>query len=91
MPKAPTKLSTRKVNNFITDSLFKVSLATAVIGSTIARDGPRPTVVSDREEVPDPAREALDKPHLDAGELEREIGDSEEWDEASEDEGSEEP
>ncbi len=41
--------------------------------------------MSDREEVPDPAREALDEPHLDAEELEREIGDSEEWDEASED------
>jgi hypothetical protein len=91
MPKAPTKLSTRKFNNFITDSLLKVSLAAAVIGSTIARDGPRPTVVSDREEVPDPAREALDKPHLDAEELEREIGDSEEWDEASDDDGKEEP
>jgi hypothetical protein len=49
------------------------------------------SVVSDREEVPDPAREALDEPHLDAEELEREIGDSEEWDEASEDGGKEEP
>jgi hypothetical protein len=48
------------------------------------------SVVSDREEVPDPAREALDEPHLDAKELEREIGDSEEWDEASEDGGGEE-
>jgi hypothetical protein len=47
--------------------------------------------VSDREEVPDPAREALDEPHLDAEDLEREIGDSEEWDEASEDDGKEEP
>jgi hypothetical protein len=91
MPKAPTKLSTRKFSNLITDSLSKVSLATAVIGSTISRDGPRPTVVSDPEEVPDPAREALDEPHLDAEELEREIGDSEEWDEASEDDGKEEP
>jgi hypothetical protein len=48
------------------------------------------TAVSDREEVPDPAREALDEPRLDAEELEREIGDSEEWDEASEDGGSKE-
>jgi hypothetical protein len=49
------------------------------------------TAVSDREEAPDPAREALDEPRLHAEELEREIGDSEEWDEASEDDGSEEP
>jgi hypothetical protein len=48
-------------------------------------------VVSDREEVPNPAREALDEPPLDAKDLEREIGDSEEWDEASEDDGSKEP
>jgi hypothetical protein len=48
------------------------------------------SVVSDREEVPDPAREVLDEPHLDAEELEREIGDSEEWDEASADDGKEE-
>jgi len=33
---------------------------------------------------PDPAREALDEPPLTAEELEREIGDSEVWDEASE-------
>jgi hypothetical protein len=49
------------------------------------------TLVSDREELPDPAREALDEPRLDAEELEREIGDSEEWDEATEDDGKEEP
>jgi hypothetical protein len=36
--------------------------------------------------MPDPARRALDEPRLDAEELEREIGDSEEWDEASQDE-----
>ena len=36
-------------------------------------------------ELADPATEALDKPHLDAEDLEREIGDSEAWDEASED------
>jgi hypothetical protein len=64
-----------------------------VVGSKIA-DMAGATVVSDREEVPDPAREALDQPRLDAEELEREIGDSEEWDEASddaEDIGSKEP
>ena len=37
-------------------------------------------------DLPDPAREALDEPHLTAEDLEREIGDSEAWDEASEDE-----
>jgi hypothetical protein len=61
-----------------------------VVGSKIA-DLAEATVVSDREEVPDPAREALDEPRLDAEELEREIGDSEEWDEASEDDEKEEP
>jgi hypothetical protein len=35
-------------------------------------------------EVPDPATEALDEPHLPAEDLEQEIGDSESWDEASE-------
>jgi hypothetical protein len=40
--------------------------------------------VSDSEKLPDPAREVLDEPHLNAEELEREIGDSEAWDEASE-------
>ncbi len=39
-------------------------------------------------DLPDPAREALDQPHLTAEELEREVGDSEAWDEASEDEGT---
>jgi hypothetical protein len=38
---------------------------------------------------PDPAREALDKPHLGSEELEKEIGDSDPWDEASEDAGEE--
>lgn len=42
-------------------------------------------------DVPDPAREALDKPHLTAEQLEREIGDSEAWDEASEDRNAERP
>jgi hypothetical protein len=36
-------------------------------------------------DLPDPAREALQEPHLNAEELEQEIGDSEAWDEASED------
>jgi hypothetical protein len=35
------------------------------------------------EPLADPARKALDEPHLDAQDLEREIGDSEDWDEAS--------
>jgi hypothetical protein len=61
-----------------------------VVGSKIA-DMAGVTVVSDREDVPDPDREALDKPRLDADDLEREIGDSEEWDEASEDDGREQP
>jgi hypothetical protein len=34
--------------------------------------------------LPDPAGEELKQPHLDAEELEGEIGDSEAWDEASE-------
>jgi hypothetical protein len=33
--------------------------------------------------APDPAREALKKPHLRSEELEKEIGDSEPWDEDS--------
>ena len=37
------------------------------------------------EPLVDPARKTLDEPHLDAEDLEREIGDSESWDEASED------
>jgi hypothetical protein len=40
---------------------------------------------------PDPAKQALDKPHLTAEELEHEIGDSEAWDEASEDKDTETP
>jgi hypothetical protein len=35
------------------------------------------------EPLADPARKALDEPYLDAEDLEREIGDSEDWDEAS--------
>jgi hypothetical protein len=36
------------------------------------------------QELPEPARAALDKPHVSAEELEQEVGDSEPWDEASE-------
>jgi len=42
-------------------------------------------------DLPDPAREALEEPHLTAQELEREIGDSEAWDEASEEKDSDAP
>jgi hypothetical protein len=42
-------------------------------------------------ELPDPAREALGKPHLTAEQLKQEIGDSEAWDEASGDRDSEIP
>lgn len=35
------------------------------------------------EDQPEPAREALKKPHLSSEELEKEIGDSEPWDEDS--------
>jgi hypothetical protein len=34
-------------------------------------------------DLPAPATEALDEPHLHAEDLEQEIGDSETWDEAS--------
>jgi hypothetical protein len=43
--------------------------------------------MSDQDEpkdLPDPARAALDKPHISAEELEQEVGNSEPWDEASE-------
>ena len=40
---------------------------------------------ADANELPDPAKEALEEPHLTADELEQEIGDSEAWDEVSED------
>jgi hypothetical protein len=39
----------------------------------------------------DPAAKALEEPHLASEDLEREIGDSEAWDEASEDEDSDSP
>jgi hypothetical protein len=40
--------------------------------------------VNDREDLPNPAREVLHEPHLNAEDLKQEIGDSETWDEASE-------
>ena len=54
------------------------------------QEAPESALPHDRD-LPDPAREALDEPHLTAEELQREIGDSEAWDEASEDEGSDAP
>ncbi len=36
-------------------------------------------------DLPEPAREVLEKPHLTAEDLEQEIGESDPWDEASED------
>jgi hypothetical protein len=42
-------------------------------------------------DLPDPARKALEEPHLTAEELQREIGGSEAWDEASEDEDGDAP
>jgi hypothetical protein len=42
-------------------------------------------VLSDPETPPNPARDALEEPPLDAEDLEKEIGDSDTWDEASED------
>jgi hypothetical protein len=39
-------------------------------------------------DLPDPAKAALEEPHLTAEELEQEIGNSESWDEASEDNDS---
>src|ERR1700761_8597035 len=68
MPKAPTKLSTRKFSNLII-SVVKYRSPRGVVGSKIAEVA-EATVVREREEVPDPAREALDEPHLDAEELE---------------------
>ena len=41
--------------------------------------------------LPDPAKKALERPHLTAEELEQEIGDSEAWDEASEEKDSDGP
>jgi hypothetical protein len=61
-----------------------------VVGSKIA-DMAEAIVVNDQEKVPDPAREAPDESRLDAEDLEREIGDSEEWDEASEEDGEQTP
>ena len=71
-----------ELNNQIIAPASCVRLKNQLYGVTSA--------VSDREALPNPAREALDEPHLDAEELEREIGDSEPWDEAS-DEPLDEP
>ena len=46
---------------------------------------------ADANELPDPAKEALEEPHLTADELEQEIGDSEAWDEVSENEDARRP
>ena len=43
------------------------------------------------QDLPDPAREALDKPHLSAESLKGELGDSEPWDEASQEKRSDAP
>jgi hypothetical protein len=42
-------------------------------------------------DLPQPARDELDEPPLDAEDLEKEIGDSEIWDPASHDTNSDEP
>jgi hypothetical protein len=57
------------------------SIARVRGGDTITAEGG--IVVSDQD-LPNPARKDLDEPHLPAEELEKEIGDSEPWDEASE-------
>ena len=86
MPKAPIKLSTRNIKNFIAS--LGPSIAPGGGGGTIIAGGG--TIVRDQD-LPNPAREELEKPHLTAEELEREIGDSEPWDEASEDVGRDAP
>jgi hypothetical protein len=53
-----------------------------MLGSTVVSD---PEAPEPAEPLVDPARKAVDEPHLDAQDLEREIGDSESWDEASDD------
>jgi hypothetical protein len=76
IPKVLTKVSTRKFSIFIQPV------------SPPGGCGRLTFVVNDRDAWPPaPAREELDKPPLDAEDLEREIGDSEPWDEASEDSG----
>jgi hypothetical protein len=52
-----------------------------MLGSKVVSD---PEASRPSEPLADPARKALEEPHLDAEDLEREIGDSEDWDEASE-------
>jgi hypothetical protein len=56
-----------------------------MLGSKAMSD--RETSQPASEPLPDPAAEALREPHLDAEDLEQEIGDSESWDEASEETG----
>ncbi len=43
------------------------------------------------KDLPDPARATLDKPHMSAEDLEQEVGNSEPWDEASEEDFPEDP
>jgi hypothetical protein len=52
-----------------------------MLGSNVVSD---PEASVPGEPLADPARKALDEPHLGAEDLVREIGDSEDWDEASE-------
>jgi hypothetical protein len=66
-----------------------------MVSPSIVRRG---LVMSDQElpdfpsaPLPDPAGKALDEPHLVAEELEKEIGESEKWDEASEEKDSDPP
>jgi hypothetical protein len=59
-----------------------------MLGSMVVNE---PEASVPAEPLADPARKALDEPHLDAEDLEREIGDSEDWDEASEDAGGDDP
>ena len=59
-----------------------------MLGSMVVND---PEASVPAEPLADPARKALDEPQLDAEDLEREIGDSEDWDEASEDAGGDDP
>jgi hypothetical protein len=49
----------------------------------VSDDEEREAATSSARPSPDPAQKALDEPHLSAEDLEREIGDSEAWDEAS--------
>jgi hypothetical protein len=59
-----------------------------MLGSMVVNE---PEASVPAEPLADPARKALDEPHLDAEDLERELGDSEDWDEASEDSVGDDP